>query len=402
MEKKRKTVLVISHYFWPEDFKINELVFDLSKKYEVSVLTGNPSYPSKNYFKNFIHKKIKNLKIYRVPVFRRSRTNLSIFLNYLSFLFTLPIFGLFYLKDKNFDFIFVYQPSPITVGIAGVIIKFFKKSKMALWVNDLWPDTLNHVNLPFVKNLKFIFTIITNYIYKNTDYILVQSNSFKKKIRNKNFKKKIIFFPNWIDTTKYKKQIIEVDKKKILTSNVFKLMYIGNIGHSQDFMGILKILKIIKEKKIPFKFIVIGDGRDKLRILEEVKRLNLKHHIYFFGRINKEYIRNYSKFTDMLFLSLKRNELFKITIPAKLQTYLSLNKPIFGLISGETSKLISSMCCGIVADSGNYNDAAKKIIKIIKNKNILKNYLSSNTTLVKKQFYFKKIYNDLINLIDQK
>ena len=59
-----------------------------------------------------------------MPVFRRSRTNLSIFLNYLSFLFTLPIFGLFYLKDKKFDFIFVYQPSPITVGIAGIIIKF--------------------------------------------------------------------------------------------------------------------------------------------------------------------------------------------------------------------------------------------------------------------------------------
>ena len=104
----------------------------------------------------------------------------------------------------------------------------------------------------------------------------------------------------------------------------------------------------------------------------------------------------------MLFLSLKRNELFKITIPAKLQTYLSLNKPIFGLISGETSKLISSMRCGITADSGNYNDAAKKIIKIINNKNILKNYFLSNTTEVKKQFYFKNIYNDLINLIDQK
>ena len=63
-------------------------------------------------------------------------------------------------------------------------------------------------------------------------------------------------------------------------------MYIGNIGHSQDFMGILKILKIIKEKKI-LKFIVIGDGRDKLRILEEVKRLNLEHHIYFLEELTK-------------------------------------------------------------------------------------------------------------------
>ena len=191
-------------------------------------------------------------------------------------------------------------------------MKLFKKCKMALWINDLWPDTLDHVNLPMISKFKFIFIIITEYIYKNTDYILVQSNSFKKKIKNKKYKKKIIFFPNWIDNTVYKKNKIDIRQKKILISNKFKFMYIGNVGNSQDFMGILKILKIIKEKKILFKFIIVGDGREKLKVLNQVKKLNLTKNVYFFGRVKKEYIKNYSKFTDMLFLSLKKMGFFKL------------------------------------------------------------------------------------------
>lgn len=402
MEKKRKNVLVISHYFWPEDFKINELVFDLAKKYNVTVLTGKPSYPSKDYFKNFKNTNLRNITIFRVPIYRRHRSNLSIFLNYLSFLFSLPIFGLFYLKKKKFDFIFVYQPSPVTVGIAGVIMKLFKKCKMALWINDLWPDTLDHINLPIISKLKFIFLIITDYIYKNTDYLLVQSNSFKKKIKNKKYKKKIIFFPNWIDNTVYKKNKIDIKQKKILTSNIFKFMYIGNIGYSQDFMGILKIFKLLKEKKILFKFIIVGDGREKTKVLNQVKKLNLTNHIFFFGRVKKQYIRNYSKFADMLFLSLKKNKLFQITIPAKLQTYLSLNKPIFGLISGETTKIISSIRCGITSKNGDYKDAVEKMIKIIQNRNLLKKYSSTSKNNDKKKFYSQHIFKVLFDLIDQK
>ena len=183
-------------------------------------------------------------------------------------------------------------------------------------------------------------------------------------------------------------------------SNKFKFMYIGNIGYYQDFMGILKILKIIKEKKIFFKFIIVGDGREKIKVLHQVKKLNLTNNVYFFGRVKKEYVKNYSKFTDMLFLSLKKNGLFQITIPAKLQTYLSLNKPIFGLISGETTKIISSIRCGITSNSGDYR-CNKKMIKIIQNKNLLKKY-SSISKNNEKKIFFSTYFQDLYNLIDQK
>ena len=398
MEKKRKNVLVVSHYFWPEDFKINELVFDLAKKYNVTVLTGKPSYPSKDYFKNFKNNNLRNITIFRVPIYRRYRSNLSIFFNYLSFLFSLPIFGLFYLKKKKFDFIFVYQPSPVTVGIAGVIIKLFKKCKMALWINDLWPDTIDYVNSFLLRRTKFIFKVITNFIYSHSDYILIQSKSFKKKIQAK-FRKKISFFPNWIDTTNYKNIKIDKKHKLILETKLLKLLYIGNIGYSQDFNGILKILDALKKKRLNFLFIVIGEGREKKHIINEVKEKNLQNNILFLGRIKKELIKNYSNHADLLFLSLRKNKLFEITIPSKLQTYLSLKKPIFGLVSGEASNLIKSLKCGISVNSGNYNSATSKIEKIIRNKKLLNNFYRKKTNNLQKKYKYQNIIGYLKKMI---
>ena len=278
---------------------------------------------------------------------------------------------------------------------------------MALWINDLWPDTIDHVNSDLgifsiiLRQTRFIFRLITNTIYYYTDYILVQSQGFKKKIKQKKFKKKIYFFPNWIDTTKYKKKKIDKKHKTILKRKIFKLMYIGNIGYSQDFHGIIRILKVLKEKNILIHFIVVGEGRDKINILKEVRKLNLQNHLYFFGRVKKEFIKNYATYSDMLFLSLRKNKLFNVTIPAKLQTYLSLNKPIFGLISGETANLITSLKCGVSVNCGDYKNATKKIVKILKNKRILKNFSHKKTNKIKNRFEYKKIIIDLNRFIDQ-
>ena len=398
MEKKRKNVLIITHYFWPEDFKINELALGLSKNYNVSILTGYPSYPSKEYFKNFKKKKIHNLNVFRVPVYKRDKSNISIFLNYLTYLISLPIFGLYLLRKKNFDFIFVYQPSPITVGLTGILFKYFKRCKVALWINDLWPDTIDHVNSYLLRKTKFIFRVITNFIYSHSDYILIQSKSFKKMIKPE-FRKKISLFPNWIDTTNYKNIEINKKHKLILKTKLLKLMYIGNVGYSQDFLGILKILSILKKKKLKICFMVIGEGRDKDYIINEVKKNNLQNYIFFFGRIKKELIKNYSNHTDFLFLSLRKNKLFNITIPAKLQTYLSLKKPIFGLISGETSNLIKSLKCGIAVNSGKYNSAANEIIEIIKNKKLLNNFSGKISNKLQKKYKYQNIISYLKKII---
>ena len=88
---KKLKILFFTQYFWPENFRINEIVnFFSSKKNKNIILTSYPSYPNKKYFENFKKsddKKFKIAEINRIPVIGRSSNNLSIILNYLLFFF---------------------------------------------------------------------------------------------------------------------------------------------------------------------------------------------------------------------------------------------------------------------------------------------------------------------------
>ena len=195
-------ILLISHYFWPENFKINDLAKFLSKHNKITVLTGSPSYPNKNIFKGFKKNKVKlkNIEILRVPVLKRNNSIFSLFLNYLSFLISLSTIGVVKLINKKFDLILVFGTSPPTVMIPAILISKIKKIKIAFWVLDLWPNTLISMNL--VKN-KFLIKLIksyVSYIYNYSNVIFAQSNAFVKELgRYCKDKKKIVYFHTWFD-----------------------------------------------------------------------------------------------------------------------------------------------------------------------------------------------------------
>ena len=123
-------ILVVSQYFWPEDFRINELVKDFKDKgHEIVVLTGVPNYPEGSIFPDYKKNKsnfeeLNGCKIIRVPIIPRGKNKLTLFLNYLSFIFLGSIYGLTKLPKLKFDSIFVFEPSPIFVCLPAILIKW--------------------------------------------------------------------------------------------------------------------------------------------------------------------------------------------------------------------------------------------------------------------------------------
>ena len=118
-------ILIISQYFYPENFRVNDLVFSLKKKgHNIEVLTGKPNYPKGSYSKGYSWKKpsfevINNIPIHRANLFLRGKAGgTKLFINYISFVF-FGFFKLLRLKG-SFDKVFVYAPSPITVGFLGI------------------------------------------------------------------------------------------------------------------------------------------------------------------------------------------------------------------------------------------------------------------------------------------
>ena len=212
---------------------------------------------------NFLinHRIIINIKIYRSPIIPRGNgSGLRLFINYISFV----IFGairLLLINDR-FDKIFVYAPSPITVGYLGIVASFKFNAKPYLWVHDLWPESVKDaggINNKLILSLIDLMTKSIYYFYKT---ILVQSPYFKKYLVEQSVKEsKIVYYPyyaeNFYKVVKPKEEILA------LFGGGLKLIFAGNIGVAQSFDTIVEAAKILKSKFVNFKFIIIGDGRRK-------------------------------------------------------------------------------------------------------------------------------------------
>jgi len=357
-------ILILSQYFWPENFKINNISEHLSKNHYVEVLTSIPNYPYGNVFKNFRKKPnnfnfYKKIKIYRVPQITRGKGSVTrLCLNYISFFIT-SFLKSFFLK-KKYDLVFVFATSPIFVVLVGIFISKLNKSKTIIWVLDLWPEILKELKI--IKSLLIIRIIkkIVKYVYLKSDIILAQSSSFRKIIKKElpaNEKRKVFLFPSWADDIKI------AAKKKSSKKNFLSILYVGNIGQAQNLENLIFATLMIKSH-VKLKWTIIGDGRKKEDFVSLVNKYSLQKYFNILPFINYKYLRKYFYSCDCCYLSLKAGKFLNSTIPAKLQTYMSIGKPILASISGEGKNIIKKANCGLVAPPNNYKLLAKNIMDL--------------------------------------
>ncbi len=359
-------ILIVSQYFWPENFRINDLAIGLkSKGHSVSVLTGVPNYPDGKIYKGysfFSNDEIyEGIKIYRSPMINRGNGNsFRLFLNYFSYAFFASIKSLFIQRNK-FDIIFVYEPSPITVVIPAIIIKKLKKIPLVLWVQDLWPESIEAVNVKLPNIVFSSLNKFVSYAYSKCDKILVTSKGYINSITQKNINiDKLMFFPQWAEPI-----FRPIDKddqiQKIMPSG-FIVMFAGNIGTAQDFKTIIKAANIVKNDN-QIHWVIIGSGRMKDYVDKEIKRLELDN-VHMIGRYPLDDMPKFFAFADLLLISLKKSRIFSLTIPAKIQAYLACGRPILSMLEGEGAKIIEDAKAGINFSPGDYNSLAKGLLRI--------------------------------------
>lgn len=399
-------ILIISQYFYPENFKINDIAISLLKKgYEVEVITGIPNYPFGDYYDGFkfwsnndgIYKGIKIHRAKLIP--RKKGGKIMLSLNYLSFVF----FGFFKLMsiNKGFDRVLTFAPSPITVGILGLIASLKFNAKTFLWVQDLWPESVKDAGNINNKVILKCLDYLTKRIYYYTDIILIQSEFFRNYLRNQKVNDdKVYYLPNYAE--KFYKPLDSDEIIKNSFGNGFSVLFAGNIGEAQNLKILVDAARIIKDQEYNVKFIIIGDGRFKNDLRLYIDKLNLNNLFTFLGYIEPTQIAKYFASADSLYISLKPAEIFSLTIPSKLQTYMACARPIIASIGGITAKIINDSNCGFTSNPGDSKLLAKNIIKMIKLSNQERVLMSTNAfKYYKKNFDKKIIMNKLETLLNQ-
>lgn len=365
-------ILVVSQYFYPENFKINDLIFSLKKRgHQITVLTGKPNYSKTHFFDGYGWKSndfetINDIPVYRANLFsRRNGGAIRLFLNYISFAI-LASFKVRKIKG-SFDVIFVYQTSPVTVGIPAIFAKKLFKVPIYFWVQDLWPESLTAAGGINNKLVLGFFNSLTKWIYNQSKNVLIQSDGFREYILNQGIPNdKIIYYPN--PTEDFYKPLQKVkEHQEFFQNEFFNIVFAGNIGEAQSFKTIINAINNVKE--LPVKVIVLGDGRYKETALNLIKEKGLESYFNFLGSFPPTEMPKFFSHSDALLVSLKKDKIFSLTIPAKIQSYLACGKPIIASIDGEGAKIVKDAKCGVTSpaeDSIALNNIIKELMALDK------------------------------------
>lgn len=360
-------ILVVCQYFYPEEFKVNELVEGLvNRGNDVTVLTGKPTYPRGSYPKGYkfwgVQKeKYKGAKIIRVPELTRGNGgSIGIIKSMLSFLFFSSWYARFHKIDA--DAILCFQLSPVTMANPALILKKKTGAKLVHWVQDLWPESVKATTK--IKGglvIKLLNKFVTK-IYKESDVILIQSKAFEKSICEKgDFKEKLFFAPNWAeDAIASGRDVIPAN---CVLPGGFKVMFAGNIGVAQDFRNIIRAAELLKDIK-EIKWVIVGDGRAREDAEKEIAKLGLQDSFVFVGRHPVNTMPCFFKQADAMLVSLKDEFIFSLTIPSKVQAYMASGKPILTMLNGEGSKVVEEASCGLTAASEDYKTLAENVKKM--------------------------------------
>ncbi len=363
-------ILVISQYFWPENFRINDLTEGLIERgHQVTVLTGIPNYPAGKFFAGYglfknRHQSYKGARVVRVPLIPRGDSSgVMLALNYLSFAFFSCLLAPFICREQ-YDVIFVFQLSPVTVGLPGLVMKFFKKAPVFLWIQDLWPESLSATGA--ISNPKIINGVrrLVRFIYRGCDRILTTSKAFfPSVVANGGESSKLCYFPQSVEGL-YMPVVLEdhAPESEIIPDG-FRIIFAGNIGVAQSFETIIEAAELLKH--IPdIKIVVIGDGRMYKWVESEVEKRGLSETVHLIGRYPLESMPRFFSLADGLLVTLKKDPIFSLTIPGKLQSYLACGKPIVAALDGEGARVIVESKAGLVCPSESPEGLSAAIIEL--------------------------------------
>lgn len=362
-------ILVVSQYFWPENFRINDLVTEFCRRgHEVTVLTGYPNYPSGRIFPEFRdnpegYRNLGSANVVRVPIASRGTSTLRLMLNYVSFAVSATLLGAWRLRGRSFDVIFVFEPSPVSVGLPAVFLRYLKRAPLTFWVLDLWPESLAAVDVVRSKWALKAVGYLVSFIYNRCDLILAQSRSFIPQIRRySNGRAAVEYFPSWSDAA-FDFSAIEAAKEVPEGKEVFSIMFAGNIGDAQDFPAILDAAERLKEDR-SIRWLIVGDGRASEWVKSEIKRRELEHCVLMLGRHPVDRMPSFYKVADALLVSLKDEPIFAMTIPGKLQSYLAAGIPVLAMLNGEGADIVKHSGAGLTCPAGDGHalaDAARQL-----------------------------------------
>ena len=362
-------ILVISQYFYPEQFRINDITSELVKRgYKVTVLTGIPNYPQGKFYSGYGYfqkrtDRRNGVDIIRLPIIPRGHSSVMMALNYLSFVVSGFLWSRF--TALKADKVFIYEVSPMTQALPGIWFAKRRNVPSVLYVTDLWPENVKYAG--GINNTKILNLIgsVVDYIYGKTDLILTSSKSFISAIKSRGVPDdKIKFWPQYAEEWYVPMEQGKVNVPSIPRDGNLNLLFAGNIGKAQGLEVLPMAAEILKKNDAAVRFNIVGDGRFKETLEQIVKDKRVSDYFNFIDRQPAAQIPEYMSACNATLITLAKNEIFSMTLPAKLPSCLACGVPVIVCADGEIQQVIKEAGAGFCCGAGDYETLAGIILTI--------------------------------------
>lgn len=236
-------------------------------------------------------------------------------------------------------------------------------------VHDLWPRTLIDVGgmkkgNPFVKLLQ----IGENYTYKTADYVASTLEYAEPYMRKHGLSpNKFSYISNGVmeddwekseELPSEKREILEELKKK----NRFIVGYFGGFAISNALDRLINVAEMMDNENIVF--VLIGDGTEKERLKERVRRQKLKN-VLFLDPVPKACIPNLLQYFDCAYIGMEKElEIYNYGVsPTKMYDAMRAGVPVV-LSMQNVLTPIEKYHCGIKCGVNNSEEIKEAIEKL--------------------------------------
>ncbi len=371
---KKKKILFVCQYFYPETFRGNDIAFHLAEEgHDVHVVTGIPNYPKGKFFPGYglfkkRHEVINGVRVTRLPLVPRGEDNkIMLMLNFFSFFIVGWFWMLFHALWHKYDLVFCQQLSPVMMSSPAVLYKKMRRVPLYTWVLDLWPESLTAAGGINNKYILGFFNLFVKSEYKNSDKILTSSKSFDQSIlKYGDYKDKVIYYPQWSDGASNASGLNFAlpEKLKELSSNGdFIVMFAGAVGEAHGMECNMQAALKTKEYK-NIKWVIVGDGRRLDWVRSFVKENGIEETVITLGRFPSETMPLFFEKADVMLVSLTDSPLFNMYSPAKIASYMAAERPIIAALNGEGGEVIKAAECGWNVKAGDSDGLAKLVIAL--------------------------------------
>lgn len=365
-----KRILVVTQHFWPENFRINDIVEGfLQDGLEVDVLCGLPNYPKGEWFDGYgphgpWEEHYGTAQVFRAKEWpRKGNTSVNIFFNYVSW----PLYAWAALKrlPGGYDAVFCFNTSPVLM--CWPAIRYAKKHKIPFtnYVLDLWPENLYSVLPVQNKLLRRLAQGVSDYLYKKADRLIAMSEPLQQRLCQRTGKPKsaVAAIPQYCeDFYAVPQRDAELEAR---FSGRFNLVFTGTFTPAQSLDMVLRaVLQARSMGAEKLHLLLVGDGMSRESLQDLARELNAGDAVTFYGSVPAKEVPKFTALADALLISLSDSPDLGLTVPGKLASYMAAGKPILGSMNGAGFAVVQQSGGGLASPACDQQALAENMVKL--------------------------------------